>query len=142
MDFIFRKTIFIPATLVLAAALVFAAGLVMAAGNALTGDQEVPPVNTTAAGISTITVGDDGAITGVVTTAGMAATMAHIHLGAPGKNGPAILSLMQTSESEWSVPAGTRLSEDQVREFHAGNLYINVHSSTYKDGEIRTQLRR
>ncbi len=142
MDSLFRKTVFTILTLMLAAALVFSAGMVMAAESALTGDQEVPPVNTFASGNSTIYVSVDGVVTGSVNTSGIVSTAAHIHLGAPGTSGPPIVVLAKTSDNVWSVPPGTRLNDEQLREFNAGNLYINVHSNAYKDGEIRTQMKR
>ena len=37
----------------------------------------------------------------------------------------------------WSVPAGSKLTEEQMASFKAGNLYVNVHSAEHKPGEIR-----
>ena len=112
------------------------------AGDALlTGDQEVPPVTTSASGNGTITVGPDKSVSGSITTTGVAATAAHIHDGAPGKNGPVIIPLVRTSENVWSVPAGVRLTDAQHESYRAGNLYVNVHSAANKGGEIRGQLR-
>ena len=52
----------------------------------LSGDQEVPAVEP-AAGSGTIMIGDDKSVGGSVTTTGVAATMAHIHIAGAGKNG-------------------------------------------------------
>src|SRR2546423_8541039 len=57
----------------------------------LSGANEVPPVTTSASGGGTITIGDDGAVSGSVSTTGIAGTAAHIHEGAAGKNGPVIV---------------------------------------------------
>ena len=107
----------------------------------LSGTQEVPPVTTSASGNGTITVGPDKSVSGSITTTGVAATAAHIHDGAPGKNGPVIIPLVRTSENVWSVPAGARLTDAQHESYRAGNLYVNVHSAANKGGEIRGQLR-
>lgn len=107
----------------------------------LSGKQEVPPVTTSASGNGTITVGPDKSVSGSITTSGVAATAAHIHDGAPGKNGPVIIPLVKISENVWSVPAGVKLTDAQHESYRAGNLYINVHSATHKGGEIRGQLR-
>ena len=99
----------------------------------LSGDQEVPAVQTSATGSGAVTVEDDKSIKG---------TGAHIHEGAPGKNGPDIIALKKTSDNEWSVPGGAKLTDAQYDAYKAGNLYINVHSDANKGGEIRGQLKR
>jgi hypothetical protein len=107
----------------------------------LSGDQEVPPVQTSASGSGTITVNDDKSVSGSVTTKGIKATAAHIHEAAAGKNGPVAIPLEKKSENEFSVPAGAKLSDAQFKALKAGNLYVNVHTDAHKDGEIRGQLK-
>jgi hypothetical protein len=41
----------------------------------------------------------------------------------------------------WSVPDGSKLTDEQFASFTSGNLYVNVHSPDHKSGEIRTQLK-
>lgn len=108
----------------------------------LSGDQEVPPVQTTASGSGTITVEDDKSIKGKVTTSNIKGTGAHIHEAPIGKNGPDIITLQKTSDDEWSVPSGAKLTDAQYDAYKAGGLYINVHSDEHKSGEIRGQLKR
>jgi hypothetical protein len=108
----------------------------------LSGDQEVPPVKTSAAGSGTITVNDDKSIKGKITTSDIKGTGAHIHEGASGKNGPDIITLKKTSDNEWSVPDDAKLTDAQYDAFKAGHLYVNVHSDAHKSGEIRGQLKR
>jgi len=107
----------------------------------LSGDQEVPPVTTTASGNGTITVGDDKSGSGSVTTSGIAGMAAHIHEAPAGKNGPVAVPLTKTSDNVWSVPPGAKLNDAQFKSYKAGNLYVNVHSEAHKDGEIRGQLK-
>ena len=107
----------------------------------LSGDQEVPPVQTAASGSGTITVNDDKSVSGSVTTTGVKATAAHIHEAPPGKNGGVVIPLEKKSENEFAVPRGVKLSDAQYKAFKAGNLYVNVHSDAHKDGEIRGQLK-
>ena len=108
----------------------------------LSGSKEVPPVTTSATGGGTITVGDDKSVSGSVKTSGVAATAAHIHIGARGKNGPVIVPLAKGSDgSTWSVAAGAKLTDAQYDAYKAGNLYVNVHSAANKGGEIRGQLK-
>ena len=113
-----------------------------ASGNLkLSGEQEVPPVSTSATGSGSISVADDGSVSGSVSTRGIKGTMAHIHVGAAGANGPVIVPLQQSSEGVWSVPAGARLTGEQIVRYKAGDLYVNVHSEAHKGGEIRAQLK-
>jgi hypothetical protein len=111
------------------------------AGVRLSGSQEVPPVTTAASGSGTIMVGADKSVSGSVTTIGINATAAHIHMAAMGQNGPVIIALTKTADGVWSVPAGAKLTDAQYDAFKAGNLYVNVHSDAYKGGEIRGQLK-
>jgi hypothetical protein len=118
-----------------------AAGPAFGADLKLSGDQEAPPVKTAATGTGTISVAADGAVTGSVTTSGVAATAAHIHQGAPGKSGPVVLPLTKSGDNGWAVPAGSKLTPEQLKAYKAGELYVNVHSAANKDGEIRAQIK-
>ena len=108
----------------------------------LTGGEEVPPVKSAAKGNGKIEVGDDKSIKGTVKTSNMKGTMAHIHQGAKGENGPLVLTLRQTSSAdEWAVPTGSKLTAAQYQSLKDGKLYINVHSDAHQDGEVRAQLK-
>ena len=107
----------------------------------LTGSQEVPPVTTAAKATGEITIKADKTVTGKITTKGIEGTMAHIHMAAPGKNGPPIITLEKAADGSWTVPEGSKLTDEQYAAFKAGNLYVNVHSAEHKGGEIRTQLK-
>jgi hypothetical protein len=99
----------------------------------LSGDQEVPPVQTSASGSGTITVADDKSIKGTITD---------IHEAPTGKTGDPIIPLEKTGENEWSVPSGAKLTDAQYDAAKAGGLYVNVHSNAHKGGEIRGQIKR
>ena len=67
-------------------------------------------------------------------------TAAHIHKGAPGVNGPVVLTLKManeggikgcTSSSEWK--------EDSLKD-NFRSFYVNVHTAEYPNGAIRGQL--
>jgi hypothetical protein len=106
----------------------------------LSGDMEVPPVATKAAGDVAITIKPDMSVSGKVTTSGLAATMAHIHIGKAGTNGPVIITLSKSGDNGWMVPDGSKLSDAEYKAYKAGELYVNVHSAEHKPGEIRGQL--
>jgi hypothetical protein len=107
----------------------------------LTGAEETPPVTTSATGNGTIKIGADLSVSGSVRTQGIDGTMAHIHVGAPGQAGPTIITLTKGEGDEWTVPSGSKLTQEQYSSFKAGNLYVNVHSAEHKAGEIRGQLK-
>jgi hypothetical protein len=105
----------------------------------LTGAEEVPPLSVPGSGKGNFKIADDGSVSGSVTTSGVQGTMAHIHQGAKGQNGPVILPLAKSGDT-YTAPAGAKLSEAQMSAFKAGNLYVNVHTNTNKGGEVRAQL--
>jgi hypothetical protein len=107
----------------------------------LTGDQEVPAVTSAATGTGSIAVKSDKSVSGSIKTTGIEGTMAHIHVGAPGMNGPPIISLAKMPDNSWSVPEGSKLTDDQYKSYKEGNLYVNVHSAEHRGGEIRAQLK-
>jgi len=127
----------------LAAVLLLGPGLALAADSkvTLTGKEEVPAVDTQATGSGTIKVAADKSVTGSVTTKGIDGIAAHIHQAAAGKNGPPIISLEKGEGGAWTIPAGSKLTDEQLAAYKAGELYVNVHSAAHKNGEIRAQLK-
>ena len=105
----------------------------------LSGSEEVPAANTEGKGSGSFRVAEDGTISGSVSTEGVKGTMAHIHQGAKGQNGPVIIPLTKNGDT-YSVPDGKKLTDAQMQALKAGNLYVNVHSPQYKGGEVRAQL--
>lgn len=107
----------------------------------LSGSAEVPPVATKATGTGIINIGVDDSITGIVRTHGVAATMAHIHEAAAGKNGPVVIPLIREGDNNWRLPPNIKLTAAQLKAFDAGDFYVNVHSAAHPTGEIRGQLK-
>jgi hypothetical protein len=105
----------------------------------LTGAEEVPPVTVPGSGSGSFRVAEDGTLSGSITTKDVQGTMAHIHRGAKGQNGPIIVPLDKNGDT-YSVPAGRKLTPQQMDDLKAGNLYVNVHTNRNKGGEVRGQL--
>jgi hypothetical protein len=132
-----------------ARALVAAAAFVACSGGAvavdlkvkLSGAEETPPVTTSASGTATISIAANKSVSGTVNTTGIDGTAAHIHVGPPGESGPPIITLSKGPHGAWTVPAGSKLTNEQYASFKSGNLYVNVHSAEHKPGEIRGQLK-
>jgi hypothetical protein len=129
--------------------LIVAAALAVMVGSAsatdvkvkLIGAEETPPVTTSATGTGTIMIAADKSVSGTIKTKGIDGTVAHIHVGAPGVAGPPIITLTKGADGTWTVPAGSKLTDEQYASFKAGDLYVNVHSAAHPPGEIRAQLK-
>ena len=121
----------------------FGTGLVFAADGKVTlsGKEETPPVTTTASGVADIKISADKKVSGHIRTKGIEGIAAHIHVGAPGENGPPIVTLAKDADGAWAIPADSTLTDEQYAAYKAGKLYVNVHSAEHKPGEIRAQLK-
>ncbi len=107
----------------------------------LVGAEETPPVSTSATATGEFSISDDGTVTGKLRSKGIDGIAAHIHMGAPGQSGPPIITLEKGPHGTWKVPAGSKLTDEQLASFKSGNLYVNIHSTAHKPGEIRGQLK-
>ena len=108
----------------------------------LTGAVETPPNASSATGTGTLVVNPTTrGVNGSITLTGITATMAHIHLGAPGVAGPIIIPLTLAGGNVWSVPPNTVMTAEQLAAYKQGNLYYNAHSASFPAGEIRGQIR-
>ncbi len=66
------------------------------------------------------------------------ATMAHIHKGAAGANGPVFIGLPDIDPGEHCEEiGGDRLGDLKSR---PGNYYVNVHNGEFPGGAVRGQL--
>lgn len=108
---------------------------------ALSGANEVPATASTATGTGAVGINPVTLeLSGGLSTTGLAGTGAHIHAAAAGTSGPIIVPLGDAGGGVWTVPLGTRFTSSQFADWRAGNLYLNVHSAAYPNGEIRGQL--
>ena len=110
----------------------------------LSGAQQVPPVTSPGNGTADFTF--DPATRGLswsITFSGLSsdATMAHIHTGTAGKNGPVVLWLSTRGTPPSSPITGSAtLTPAQVAQLKAGQWYVNVHSKDHPAGELRGQV--
>lgn len=108
----------------------------------LTGANEVPPVEGPTNGLARLTFdADTNELTWVIFVHGIsggAVTASHIHNAAAGANGPVIITLSPVGFV--TLGGSAILTDEQVTELKAGNLYINVHSQDNPGGFLRGQL--
>jgi hypothetical protein len=121
----------------------------------LTGSMQVPPVTTNATGLAELELNDDGdEISYDIQVEDIeGATQAHIHQGSEGENGDVVVSLFNSSEptdvNDGTLTDGDFTSEDFVGPLQGQNMsalvelmdngqaYVNVHTESNPDGEIR-----
>jgi hypothetical protein len=128
----------------------------------LEGNQQSPQVNTTGFGFARITLIDNTTLRFSLTVCDIAnVTLAHIHVGASGTNGPPVVPFFDETKYPFSVThgcallaAGIRTPSDLILRPEAGinnwndfvhalltnNTYVNVHTAANPLGEIRGQL--
>lgn len=124
----------------------------------MSGDQEVPPVDTTATGKTTFrTSNNDTSMKYKVNITGFSeATGAHIHLGKAGANGDVIVDLLtgmkenptklgmairgNITDSSLTGPMQGKTLGDLINAINNGDTYVNVHTQGHPDGEIRGQI--
>lgn len=117
-------------------------GILFAFGR-LEGRQQVPPLDTTAAGTFAVTV-DPAAgmlIAHLNTTGADDATAAHLHDAFAGTSGPVVIPLEQDpgNVAHWSATDVT-VDSDQLAAIESGSYYANVHTPANPGGEIRGQV--
>jgi hypothetical protein len=112
----------------------------------LGGSQEVPSVTTVGSGTGTLTVSlGTGKVSGSVSfnTPGSIADRAHIHQGFAGENGSIIITLeggAPSTSGTWNVPANRFLNADELGALISDGLYLNIHTASNPNGEIRGQI--
>ena len=124
----------------------------------MTGSEEVPPKNTQATGTAKFVSSSDGnSMTYRIRVAHInGVTMAHIHSGSIGKNGPIVVTLFKsatpTGPMNGPLSQGTLTSanlegplkgktiSDLVKLINDGKAYANVHTQQNPKGEIRGQI--
>lgn len=105
----------------------------------LRGNQEVPAVTTAASGTGVFTLNSNGLQYNItVQNLSGSITGAHLHFADTGVNGPVVHTITFTGNSA----SGTwvNLTDEQRTAILSGDIYVNVHTSVYSDGEIRGQL--
>ena len=130
----------------------------------LTGDEQVPPVETDASGHATFEANEDEtAVEYEVHVESICnVTQAHVHLGEEGENGPVVVWLYPEEGAEpeliegrfdGTLAEGTITEDDLVGPLEGASFeeaaemlkdegaYVNVHTEQHPDGEIRGQIK-
>lgn len=125
----------------------------------LSGENEVPPVDTSATGEGEFTVPENGTMKYRVNITGiMNASASHIHMAKEGENGDVVADLLNSPTSKdkdtaWGMifrgnltdsslkgPLEGKTLDDLVTAMESGEIYVNVHTAAHPDGEVRGQV--
>ena len=111
----------------------------------LSGDNEVPPVDTDASGRVVLALEGDTLYYRLLASDIISVTQAHIHDGLPGVNGPVLHWLYDPSGvnapgGPLPVSGSFTVTQEVADDLLAGNLYVNVHTEANTGGEIRGQI--
>lgn len=116
----------------------------------LSGANEVPAVTTSASGTATLTQTSDSTLDFTITLDSIQnVTMAHLHKGAPGQDGPPVVDLFKGAFSgSGTLVSGTINASDLqgmtmsafVAAIRGDSIYVNVHTKGHPAGELRGQV--
>jgi hypothetical protein len=123
----------------------------------LDGNNEVPPVNTTAEGVINFKSTDSSMSWKMNITGITDATGAHIHKAKNGTNGDVVVDLLKVSkhsntpqgmvlrgnitDSSLTGPMKGKTVADLKTAMANGDTYVNVHTKDHPKGEIRGQVK-
>jgi hypothetical protein len=152
-------TVLIAATITMVSALTFSNNIVLAQNekfNAkLSGQEEVPSVQTTASGMAWFKPMQDKVWFKLNVTDMQGVTQAHIHTGKQGENGPPVVTLYKSDTPQpingklaygnitanlLEGPMKSKQISDLATAMSNGSTYVNVHTEKYPNGEIRGQI--
>ena len=114
----------------------------------LLGSNEVPAVTTPGQGGVSITIVVSGAgagnyaLTGQYQDLTSDATMAHIHDGAAGADGPIVENLTVSGGTAGTISGMGVLSASEITDLMANGLYINLHTTNFPSGRAARPIRR
>jgi hypothetical protein len=119
--------------------------IVFAKDVTLLGSNEVPPVSTTATGLAILRLTSDKVLYSKVTVNNLESndtlTVAHIHPGATGVNGPPLIFLCNNVNDFGVLKISTPLPDAQYNQLLNDPMYVNAHSRRHGPGLVRGQIR-
>jgi hypothetical protein len=106
----------------------------------LSGTNEVPPVPSTASGGAQFVLSPaSDNLRYEVDVSGIIPTGAELGRGTSGTNGARLYSLVL---GQGGALGSTPVTANDVQQLDAGNVYVNVRTASYTNGELRCQLTR
>jgi hypothetical protein len=122
----------------------------------LNGSQEIPSNNSSATGLASFKEIRNSSVGYEINVTGVDKVMeAHLHLGKIGTNGDPIVMLFNTgptgpingtlisdkfSADDFLGPISGMSISDIVDKMKSGEIYVNIHTGSFPDGELRGQI--
>ena len=107
----------------------------------LTGSAQIPKLSTANSAVANIDFNEnDNTLTAQLELNGIVATAAHIHSGYAGQTGAVMAAFEAVDDSASLRLDRWQLDETQLQQLLDGALYINVHSESFPEGELRAQV--
>ncbi len=109
----------------------------------LSGENEVPEVNTNGQGVAFFTFDEKKStlyFSVSLSNLSTPITGMHIHEGPPGENGPVIINLVPFLNGNRAKGAIQNVTRATIAKMLTGAYYINVHTENNPGGEIRGQV--
>ena len=108
----------------------------------LNGSSQVPPTDSKASGKGDFTYDDTSKkLTWTITYWGLSDKAKSAHLHGPASEGANGDTMITVSPLQSPIKGAAILKDNQAKALTGGDMYIDVHSAKYPDGEIRGQLR-
>ena len=108
----------------------------------LNGASQAPPTDSKAKGKGDFVYDDTNKkLTWTMTYWGLSDKAKAAHLHGPASEGANGDKMITVSPLHSPIKGAAILTEEQVKALTAGDMYIDVHSAKYPDGEIRGQLK-
>ena len=151
--------VLIAVTITMVSAITFSNHIVLAQNQKfntkLSGQQEVPPVQSTASGMAWFKTMQDKILFKLNVTDMQGVTQAHIHTGKQGENGPILVTLYKSDTPQaingklaygnitanlLEGPMKGKQISDLTTAMSNESTYVNVHTEKYPKGEVRGQI--
>jgi len=108
----------------------------------LSGQNEVPPNDTSATGVAEATFDtDNNMVTWNIVFEGLTGPVVGMHLHGPAEpSANAGIAVAIEGPLSSPVEGGTTLNDDQAKALLDGALYVNIHTAAHPGGELRGHL--
>jgi hypothetical protein len=107
----------------------------------LKGAAQVPPIDSAGTGKADVTYDDASKmLTWTITYSGLSGAVTAAHFHGPAKEGENAGPMITINQPDSPMKGSATLTADQFKALTGGEMYVNVHTAKYPDGEIRGQL--